>query len=185
LAGANDERVVGLLALGIPVISYSPNIDRRKYLTQGQIYNLRRGYLRKLADPKSWARLLTFRSDFQVIGKVLGQIFKGKTRKPTSQKNSPTKDAAGKEDNLNELFPPAFFQMAESGTKMLLIFSGGDRLAHEYSEKFATRYASELEKHKDAHEVFTIENANHILSAKEWQQQMLGIAGNWLGNNFN
>jgi hypothetical protein len=128
---------------------------------------------------------LTFRSDFRVIGKVLGQIFKGKTKKAAAKKSPPANDAAGKEDNLNELFPPAFFQMAESGTKILLIFSGADRLAHEYSEKFATRYAGELKKHKDAYEVFTIENANHILSAKEWQQQMLGIVGNWLGNNFN
>jgi pimeloyl-ACP methyl ester carboxylesterase len=184
LAGANDNRVVGLLALGIPVISYSPNIDRRKYLTQGQIRNLRKGYIQKLFDPKSWIRLLTFRSDFRVIGKVLRQIFKEKAKTPVPLHKQPAQDPSAQEDNLNELFPPAFFNMAERGAKMLLIFSGADRLAHEYSEKFATRYANELEKHRNAFELSTIENANHILSSKEWQQQMLSIAGKWLGSNF-
>ena len=187
LAGANDTKVVGLMALGIPVISYSPNIDRQKYLTQGQIRNLRRGYLRKLVDPKSWARLLTFKSDIKVISKVVGQIINEKRKAAVPEKNqpAPVKEATGEEDNLNELFPPAFFSMAKSGAKLLLIFSGADRLSHEYSEKFAARYADELEKHKDAFEIFTIKNANHILSSKEWQQEMLGIAGKWLNNNFN
>ncbi len=168
LAGADDPRVAGLLSLGIPVILDGSAVDGSRFVTDGQLDRLKKGYVKKLTDPKSWIRLLTFRSDF-------GMMFRSFLRK----KNRP----AG-EDNYNPLFSEAFESFAAAGKKMLLIFSGADRLYWEFQEKFLARHGALAERYRGLYSVHVTEEANHIFSFEEWQRDMLSVSGKWLAENF-
>ncbi len=187
LAGTDDDRVIGLFGLGIPVILDSTNIDNTKYITKGQLKVLGAGYVRKLLNPKAIFRLLTFRSDFKLIGKVLAQFIAKFTRSAKPDKNSKSNINANEteENNYNKLFAPAFFKMISADKKMLFIFSGADRLAWEFEEKFVDRHADEIKQYNNNFETHTVENANHILTDKEWRQEMFRFADVWLDKNFN
>jgi pimeloyl-ACP methyl ester carboxylesterase len=184
LAGGGDTRIVGLLSLGIPVIRYSANIDPDRFVTRGQLKELRRVYFRKLLNPVAWVRLLTLRSDFRSIGRVV----RGALAKPASElgigQHPPPPDVGAESTNLNPLFAPAFFRMLDSDAKMILIFSGSDRLTWEYEEKFASLNKERLAEFVDELEVHTVPDANHIFATREWQQQMMALVEDWLKRSF-
>lgn len=178
LAGVEDPRVVGLFGLGIPVSLYGSNIDKTKYISQGQLKDLRGGYFSKIFDLKSWSRLLMFKSDFRVIGKVLMQII----NKP--KKKSMPVESVNENDDFNPLFATSFFNMASDSRKLLLIYSGGDRLGWEFDEKFSQPYHEKIEKHASNYELYNIEKANHILSAHKWQVEMMTHVKTWLARYY-
>ena len=183
LLASDDDRVKGLISLGMTVTLAMGATDRVKFATQGELASLRKGYLQRLLRPKSWLRLLTFQSDFSTILKSIGQLFRKKKTAPPP----PTKVDATKQretSNANPLFPPAFFSMARSGRKILLIFSGSDRLYWDFDEKFAQPHATELEEVKQAFDLHVVKDANHVFSFREWEHDMLRLLSDWLRENF-
>lgn len=181
LAAQGDDRVKGLFALGIPVILDSSNVDTSKYLTGGQLDRLHQGYLKRALSLKSWFRLLTFRSDYRVIFKIIKRKFGIKEDSAASSDNQAENTEP---DNTNPLFAPAFFDLVQSGKKILLVFSGADRLSWEFDEKFRHRHAARLEEYSALIEEHMIENANHIVSQTEWQEDLLTVSTDWLTRNF-
>ena len=177
LTAEGDARIVGLLALGIPVILDGGEAQWSANLTKGQLDQLRQGYFRKVFDPASWVRLLLFKSDYRAIGKSFKRLFERGTRP------RPVADASRSGttlDNTNPRFAPAFFAMLETGRPMLHVFSGSDRLAAEFKEKFEDRYPERLAEHPDRLEVRVIEKANHILAHPDWFNEMLALSRSWL-----
>lgn len=176
LTAEYDPRIVGLLALGIPVVLDVGDAQWSAHLTRGQLDQLRQGYVRKLLDPRSWLRLLSFQSDYRVIWKAFKRLFERSRPAPV-----PTPAQNGQPaDNTNPKFAPAFFAMLETGRPMLHIFSGSDRLAAEFQEKFAERHADRLARHGDLVEVRLIDKANHILAYPDWFDAMLALSRDWL-----
>lgn len=185
LAGGRDKRVVGLLGLGITPVLASKAADPALYVTVGELMELRAGYLRKLIDPKSIWRALTLQTDFRLLWKSMIAPLQSRWRK-RFHTEAPLNTDTNKlpDDNANPLFPPAFFEMTSSRRPLLLIFSGADRLNWEFQEKFIPRYSERLKTVKDMFEVHVIPNANHILSFREWETEMLDLARAWLGKRF-
>ena len=186
LAGQDDERVVGLFGFGIPVSLYGTDIDKSKYISQGQLKSLRSGYLKKIADPQSWVRLLTMKSDLKVIVKVILQPF----RKKKIISAVDVQDREGKNESstvdtdFNPLFAPAFFKMATKPKNIMIIYSGADRLAWEFEEKFQDPYQQKMKNYSEGYRIYTIENANHILSDKKWHEEMMTELFKWLNVNY-
>lgn len=180
LTAKSDARVEGLLGLGIPVILDGSNLDKSKYLTEGQMDRLAGRYVRKLLNPVSWWQLLTFQSDYRVIWR----IFKKKFNLNVGPALSDGEKACEQKDNTNPLFARAFFEMVSSGRRIIFIFSGSDRLDWEYEEKFVQWNKDKLKQY-DAHfETAIIPDANHILSLPEWQEQMMDLSEHWLKKHF-
>lgn len=176
LTAEHDRRIVGLLALGIPVVLDVGDAQRTAHLTRGELDQLRQGYLRKLLDPRSWLRLLSFKSDYRVIWKAFKRLFERSKSAPApaaAQNGQPA-------DNTNPKFAPAFFAMLESGRPMLHIFSGSDRLVSEFQEKFQERYPERLARYRNQLEIHVIDKANHILAHPDWFNEMLAISRAWL-----
>lgn len=176
LTAEHDRRIVALLALGIPVVLDVGDAQRNAHLTRGELDQLRQGYVRKLLDPRSWLRLLSFQSDYRVIWKAFKRLF---------ERNRPASTATPAQngrpaDNTNPKFAPAFFAMLDTGRPMLHIFSGSDRLAAEFQEKFQERYPERLARYRDAFEIHVIEKANHILAHPDWFNEMLALSRDWL-----
>lgn len=187
LTAKDDKRITGLLGLGIPCVLDSSESDRVKNLTKGQLNKLGAGYFRNMLSWQSWIRLLTFKSDYRIIFRSMKQMLLGKVKKnkPAKKKENSRSEAAKVENsNINPLFTPAFFALLESSRKMLLIFSGADRLFWEFDEKFAEPNGARLSDFKDTYEVHIVKDANHIFSNKAWQDEMLQHSINWLNNYF-
>lgn len=185
LAAHGDSRVIGLIGLGLPVVVDGANIDKSNFITKGQLQKLGKGYIKKLFKPKAWIRFLTFRSDYKIIVKAFKQVL-GITKTETQKVVSPTTDAIKNSDpidNYNPMFDPAFFNMIKNGQKIILVFSGADRLAWEFNEKFVSRFNDKIESINGRYEMHIIKNANHILSDKKWQNEMFDIISTWLSKN--
>jgi hypothetical protein len=186
LTGAMDQRVHSLLGLGTPVILDSASTDQTKYMTRGQLEGLRKGYLRKLLDIKSWVRFLSMKSNYRVILKSMLTVAKGKVGNSRTNNNdsvSSTNPGEQTGNNFNRYFPQALHNMLSS-RKVLLIFSEADRLFWEFEEKYMPSYKSEFDKYKRNIEIFITKDANHIFSFKEWQEQMLTVSCSWLDRNY-
>lgn len=185
LAGSRDKRVVGLLGLGITPVLASKAANPALYMTTGQLLELRTGYIRKLIDPKSIWRALTLQSDFRLAWKsVTAPLLNRWKQKNTAAATAEMDADKLPDDNANPLFPPAFFDMTSSGRPLLLIFSGADRLNWEFQEKFIPRYGERLKTVSHMYDLHVIPEANHILSFREWEKEMLDMARDWLTRRF-
>jgi pimeloyl-ACP methyl ester carboxylesterase len=190
LAGAGDRRVSGLLALGLINVFEGGEDNFSKFVTDGQLSSLKRGYINKLSDPDSWKRLLTFKSDYRAITKIVTKPFRmivkrAKTHLQRDQDLSEEtlpKELQG--SNVNPKFAPAFFRMLKDAKKLLLVYSGADRLLWEYNEKFEAIYKSKLKSYRSYFKVVTIPEANHILSMKDWEEEMHRLVLDWIDNNY-
>lgn len=180
-AGARDKRVAGLLALGITTTLSSRAADQARYMSSGQLDRLQQGYIRKLLKPSAWIRLLTFKSDYRVLWRIVTRMWR---RSSSSAPASAAAAAAEAQDNSNPLFPSAFFEMLGSRRPMLLVFGGADRLKWEFDEKFVARYRERLAQAPDTYTVHTIEQANHVFTFSGWQQEMLEQSRRWLSRHF-
>lgn len=184
LAGARDDRIAGLLGIGITPVVSSRAADASLYMTAGQIEANRNRYLkRSLLSAKSWVRFLTLRSDYRLMWKALVKPLIARPVNPATV--SGDRGAGGAErDNANPLFPPAFFKMLDTARPLLLVFGGADRLYWEFQEKFVARHAARLERVRSGYDVHVVPNANHVLSLREWQQEMLDASTRWLQTHF-
>lgn len=182
LTAETDMRITGLLGLGIPVALDVGEENRHKHLTRGQLGQLRSGYVKNMLKPKSWLRLFTLQSDYRVIWKSIGQLLKrkGASAKPPASIAKADIENLEPVDNTNPRFAPAFFKMLETSRPMLHIFSGNDRLAWEFEEKFVEPNQQALKKYSSLYQVYNLENANHILSHPDWFNEMLRLSCNWL-----
>jgi hypothetical protein len=150
-----------------------------RILTRQQIESLRGSYLRKLLDPKSWARLLSGKSNYQVIRRILSDW--------TSHGSKAAGGAApakAEVDNTNPRFASAFISMLRSNRPMLLLFSGADRLHGQFQENFEAHHAERLSPLKHLYEVHVIANANHVLSDCSWVAESLQVASRWLDARY-
>lgn len=180
LAGERDRRVVGLLGIGLTAVLASRAADASRYMTAGQLEDARQMYTRRLLSPQAWYRLLTFKADYRLIGRLVGQAFR--RRGPSTEQKPAAAPPA--DDNANPRFPPAFFAMASTGRPMLLIFGGSDRLQWEFEEKFVARHRDRLASLPPIWDVHIVPQANHVLSTREWQRDMLDVSRTWLQRHF-
>jgi uncharacterized protein len=180
LAGKHDARVAGLLGLGITPVLASRAADASRYMTMGQLEASQRMYLRRLLSPNAWFRLLTLRTDNRLIRRMLAHWMRKLVRRTPPP--APTPPAEG--DNANPLFPPAFFQMLERRRPMLLVFGGSDRLHWEYEEKFVSRHRERIAAMPPLVDVHVVDLANHVLSMREWQNEMLDVSTRWMKRHF-
>ncbi len=181
LTGAVDQRITSIIGLGLPAILASAKVDKLKYITDGQLTGMRKKYFEKIFKLKSWARLLTFKSDYRLLAKAVLRPLISKIKKPdvkpTTESNK--KPLQSVDTNLNPYFPKAMASMG-STRKLLLIFSGSDRLYHEFREKYMVPYEMEFAEIKANVQIEIIPDANHILSYIEWQDTMNEIIDAWM-----
>lgn len=172
-AGQDDPRVAGLLSFGLPVVLESSDPAQARFVSEGQKDKLRRGYLARLLQPRSWLRFLTLQSDFRTM---LRSVFR--SRQPAA---APSR---GGGDPLNPQFPAVFDAFLRGGREMLLVFSGADRISWEFEELFAGKHQLMLKEFHHRIDRHIIEGANHIMSFKEWQDEMMRIVDRWLEERF-
>lgn len=177
LTAERDTGVVQLLCIGL-AIALSSDAAPAKYLTRVELDSRRRGYYRRLLEPQSWLRLLTFQSEYGVIWRSLKRIVIKEKSRPQTAAVSPAPSVAL--ENANPLFPPAFFAFLKRGGQALLLFSEKDRLPSEFEEKFTHPYAAALAPYQAQLTSHTVPSANHVLSMPQWRDEALAVCRRWL-----
>jgi uncharacterized protein len=206
LATRGDRRVVGLIGLGLPITVEGTGVDKVAQMTAGQLARIRSGYLRKLADPRAWARLLTFRTDVRLLRRAFRRNAAPTPTPTPTATTTPTATAASTSapasasvpagpaappaaavppaSNVNPYFAPAFFEAADRGMRMLLIFSEMDRLWWEFEEKFLRAHPGVLERYADRVQVSVVPEANHIFTLEPWQADVQRRLAAWLASDI-
>lgn len=173
-AGARDLRVGHIIGIGMPVRLDGSNVDPYQYMSNGQLKDIKKSYLDKLASGKAWLRFLSFRSEYRLIlnsfEAFVRELFHSKLK--GSKAEAQNGRAFIQNKNLNFLFPKLLQDFA-SCRRIQLIFSGADRLYWEFSEKYVNFYNQEYLNIASNLNIHVIENANHILSFPKWQKEML------------
>jgi pimeloyl-ACP methyl ester carboxylesterase len=178
-AAQRDPGVEALLSIGMTVTMASDAVRPAAYFTTAELVHRRRGYLRRLLQPKSWWRLLTLQSELGVIWLSLYARADRPTRPaPLPEGTALTPEQLG---NINPQFPEAFFEFLGRGGRALMLFSEKDRLYAEYQDKFVALHESRLQRHATQVTEHLVPGANHVLSQREWQEEMLAETARWLG----
>lgn len=180
LAGGRDKRVAGVHGLGMTAVLAAPAADQSRYMTIGQVEAQQAMYLRRLLSPDAWFRLLTLKTDIRLIRRMLDLWLRKLVGRKREAPVLPPPDG----DNANPLFPPAFFNMVATRRPMLFVFGGGDRLHWEYQEKFVARHREQLASMPTLVHEHVVQAANHVLSLREWQDEMLDVSTRWLNTHF-
>jgi pimeloyl-ACP methyl ester carboxylesterase len=180
LAAERDDRVRAILALGIPCTLDSSGVDPARYITSQQLGSIRQKYIAKLLNPEAWLRLLSFKSDYKLLLRSLLQPLKKRLKAKPSE--APRRDGAAPappNSNLNPHFHRTFSNFI-ARRKMLLLFSGADRLYWEFEEKYLSLYQAAIEPYAHNYRIEIVPDANHVFSFTEWQEKMLAISDGWL-----
>jgi pimeloyl-ACP methyl ester carboxylesterase len=185
MACSGDSRVAGLIALGLPITVEGRGIDKVAQMTAGQLDRIRQGYLRKLIDPRSWARLLTLQTDVRLLRRAFRKPVQAPAASTPASGHGPgAAPAVGAvpppTSNLNPHFAPAFFAAADRGMRMLLIFSETDRLWWEFDEKFLRAHPGVLDRYAGCVSVSVVAEANHIFTLEAWQREAERRLTSWL-----
>lgn len=186
LAAERDQRIVGVYALGIPVVLDGTGDHATANMTRGQLDSLRQRYMGKLASRAAWKRLLSLRSDYRMIASSLTSRLRTR-RRGRHERLAPSgvpPPATAPAPNLNPEFPRAFFRALHGGARALLIFSGADRLHWEYQEKFVEPWSEALAQVQSRLTVAVVPKANHILSDPAWIAETKQLSCAWLDQYF-
>jgi len=180
LAAKADSRIECLLGIGLPTVLEGGPENWAKALTHHQAAALRGRYVRKLLDPKAWTRLVSGRTNYEALWKVVKKALPV----PAAPKPAPGPSKPADTDRTNPHFASAFWSMLSTGRPMLLIFSGADRLRYQFAENFESHHAARLEPFQHLYEVHVIEKANHVLSSAAWVDELGDVAGRWLSSRY-
>lgn len=162
--------------MGLPTVLEGGPENWARVVTQQELVLLRGAYFKKLLDVKSLWRLVSGKSNYQVIWKMLRQLVRGRG----AGSGPDVKRNASEVDNTNPRFASAFMAMLESARPMMLIFSGADRLRYQFAENFESHHEARLRNLRHLYEVHLIPNANHVFSEAAWVAELLDGAERWL-----
>jgi hypothetical protein len=185
LASEVDASIAALYSVGIPVVLDGTGQHAADNMTQGQLRDMRGGYLAKLLKPSAWLRLLSFRSDWRAIFRTLfPNLGRSKPHGSMSGVAGAPPPASPPAANLNPKFASAIFRLLGRDAPALLIFSGADRLQFEYQEKFVALWSEPLKAFESQLRVDVIPGANHVLGDPAWIAAARRITASWLDQKF-
>jgi pimeloyl-ACP methyl ester carboxylesterase len=185
LAARDRADVAGLLALGLPVMLDGSAVDKVGQMTTGQLKTVRAKYLRKLRDPGSWVRLLTFRSNLRLLARALSHGTRPDAQASRARAAGTPTGTPTPPSNANPLVPEAFERALSHKCKMLLLFSESDRLYWEFREKFLDNGGGKLlARHGGDIKVDVVATANHVFTFSEWQHELTSKSSEWLIETF-
>lgn len=186
LAGAEDPRVGGLVLVDVPINLRTARTTFADAAVQGgeKADWLFSEYIKRLFRPESWVRFLTLRTDFRALRKVMFLKIRKIIGTITGGPEFPEAiEKLCEEGKLNRLFFDSFETVMKRETPILFVLAGNDPGIEIFQHFFQGVYAEQMrlsERRKELYETFVVENANHVYSLKEWQDQLIHKVVTWL-----
>lgn len=169
LTGVSHPAVDAIFGIGTPV-TFTAVTRRVADLPKAVIERDTRQYLRKLIDPRSWARFVSFKTDYRTLMNVFATQLQQRLGRPTSA------PAAIDDGKMNVPLLNAIAAAPKQGKRLLLVFSENDYLWHEFQEEM-WRFG---DRERLPFRLLTIPEANHTLTEDLWQDTLYEHLTAWL-----
>jgi len=180
LVAKSDSRVKGIISLGMPVLLERGVEDYVKIMSSRALEHHFSGYMKKLFSVEAWFRLITLKSSYRAIGRSVSNRVLPRRLKRKRATNVEGNDQCS---GVNPYFIPALKRFVDDSGRLLLIFSGKDRLFWEFEERIQTPMQEYFEDNRQI-DIHVVKNANHIFTLNEWQADVTATTVEWLEANF-
>ncbi len=198
MAAANDERVVGAVLLGIPILhGHDPDkknqVDHNKekggVSSDRKAKNILRRKAVALLDVEAWKKLLRggyndgteLREVYHSVLRLAAKGLEWKTK--TTRVGSLVRLCAeplSNHDQYNLKLQESLMKIWDRETKLLFVFGSLDPVTGMFEDEFLQPANKKAPMIKNLYEYFVIENGNHIFSATDSQEQLTDIVVNWI-----
>ncbi len=137
-----------------------------------QLKFLYEAYLRKAFSPRSWLRLLAFKSDYKAIIQVL-RTFTSRLRPKGKSNSASEKNQVAEAFNFNDDLLDKLSAYFESSRSAYLLFAENDPITVDFETYFEPDHGRGiLEKYKGRWEKTVFKDSNHSYTNWEWREQL-------------
>jgi pimeloyl-ACP methyl ester carboxylesterase len=173
LTAARDRRVAGVVHIAGPVRFSDQRTDgeNHPFSARDQLSL----YLRKMVSVKGWLRLISGRSEYNAMAKIV-RIFLGSAAQKFPQQDK-------KMPELNNGFINAFRNFCGRGGKALFIFAERDNNTWEFEKYFREKYLTDTSTYASQCVVQIIAKTNHIFSSDQSQEILREGIERWLSSD--
>ncbi len=180
LVAEGDPRVAGLFSIGMPVVLVGHESDKTMPLTESRLEAERQVIRNKALRLSTWARFLTFKSDYRLLWSVTRDTLARAL--PGSRRARRDTEGVAPElpPDLDPNFVRAFFRLADERVPSLLLFGSNDQHLWEYKDKFVALWERRIATLGDVVHTHVVEGANHILGDPAWISEARSVTGRWL-----
>jgi len=187
LAAASIPRTDGICLIDIPIFQWDTNSTLSDIIVGGhETRQLFSGYIKKIADLKAWYKLLTLNFDFRTAWKVVTVTLRNHLlpQKIKIKESDLARFCADKK--LNYEFFEGIDSVLSRNTPVLFVTAGNDHGRDTFETYFKyslapQKYGSNMASNSL---IFTlIENANHVYTLSEWQNELFQAVFEWLHKN--
>ncbi len=187
LTAGRDTRVDALVFFGMPVLVDDVSVDYQGAIPASDYRSHLMKYVHKAVSFENWKRFLTLKTDYRHIFRLVS----GWLKKEFSRSRDRASEVAVESEASSVLARPdfnryvlsSFMSFANRGKRVLFIYGTNDSQWREFQNEFQARYLSQNGKYRDAYEIYTIEDANHSLAQKKWQDAAIEKSIEWLKEN--
>ena len=179
LTAGKYSNVDSLILIGIPVLIDDSAVDY-----QGEISALyyRSNVIKKVISFENWKRFITLKADYGHILRLAILWLKKEFKKP--KKNTDTKLTLNTDrPDFNRYVLTAFINFMNRKKRILFIYGTNDVYFKEFQNEFRHKYLLQNDKHYNTYDIYTIEEANHMLTQKKWQDDAIEKILDWLKGN--
>lgn len=169
--------IKGLILLATPVL-FSPTLD---IVREHDALIAGKGYLRKLLQPKSYLRLLSGQSEYQLItGTVRSFLQKAKKRLLNSMESFKKEPIPG-HALFNGFLWEAFREVMRQKKPILFLNAQLDNETPEFNDEFRTKVLDKRRAFSRLCTVVDLHKADHSLMLEEARQYSLEAILRWFG----
>ena len=171
-AHLSRQELTGVCSINIAVSQSIPVVVAKAMMGRARTDHYFNAYMKKLASPAAWQRLLRLESDLNAIGRTVI----AKASRPFLKKVS---ERIQEDPRYNHAVVAAVDYLRKEKFSHLLLFSGNDNRWLEFEDLvidacYHGQFANEFSR------VVVIENANHELQLAVWQEQAIDTIGKWM-----
>ena len=187
---AEDVRVNALCLIDIPINLRTSNMSFADKVLEGGgnadwlFYEYKKRFFR----PKSLYRVVTLKTNFKALWKILKIKFQKNFTLFHKNENFPKNiEDLYREKNLNSLFFKSFETFISDRKPTLFVLAGNDPGTEIFQHYFQNNYFGVKYQHSNFDElveVFLVENANHVYTLFEWQETLINKVCTWIGTRF-
>jgi len=173
-AHQSPKQLSGVCSINIAVSQSLPVGAATSRMGKAAIDHHFNAYMKKLASPAAWQRLLKLESDLHSIGRTVI----AKASRPFLRKIS---EQMREDPRYNRVVVAAIDHLRAKKFAHLMLFSGNDNRWLEFEDMvidafYQGKFANE------SSQVVVIEQANHELQLPEWQERAINVIEQWMNN---
>ncbi len=182
---SQDPRVAGLYAIGLPARLHG-GAGTEERMPRGLLRSKRMLYVRKLLQPAAWLRLVSMRSDYGLMARLVIDALRRSSLESAAPMAFPAvpPPAMPPAADLNPDLPAAFFAMLKASIPALLMYGESDPMRWEFEESFLQPWSRALEPYAALYAAAVIPRASHALGDPADIAEANRITGAWLDANF-